>query len=295
MRGSRTHALIVTLVLLAACSDTPTTQSSSAPSAVAPSHHGSKLVSMGPATSVISSRGSIGFVCAYSHRNSDDPIVFPGEPHKSHSHEYFGARGVSATSTWRDLESLPNTCESDSDYSSYWVPSLLIQGEIVQPLNMALYLRTPDNAEPKNISLPPNGLELISVRSGWTCGRTETPTASWKRCPTSATTRLVLEYPDCWNNNDLRSDNHFSHVAQSQNGHCPRSHPVMLPQLVTEIRYNLPDAPRDTRPTLSSGSLAGVHGDMILSWNQALLKQDIDACVVRHVTCAMTWSTQYSD
>jgi hypothetical protein len=295
MRGFRTHAVIVALILLTACADTPSTQSSSAQANVTPSHHGSKLASMGTATSVSSSRGSIGFVCAYSHRNSDDPIVFRGEPNKSHSHEYFGARGVSAASTWRDLESLPNTCESASDYSSYWVPSLLVQGEIVQPLNMALYLRTPDNAEPKNVSLPPNGLELISVRSGWTCGRTETPTATWKRCPASATTRLVLEYPDCWNGNDVRSDDHFSHVTQSVNGRCPQSHPVMLPQLVTEFRYDMHDAPRNVTPTLSSGSLAGVHGDMILSWNQAMLKVDIDACIVRQVTCALTWSTEYSD
>jgi hypothetical protein len=26
--------------------------------------------------------------CAFSHRNNDDPVVFPGQPAKSHSHTY---------------------------------------------------------------------------------------------------------------------------------------------------------------------------------------------------------------
>ena len=288
MKIARVLALLISATCLVSCSGTRSTVTPSATNA----HEHTPSMGARVANTIISDSGSIGFVCAYSHRNNDDPIVFPGSPNKSHTHEYFGAIGVNANTVWQDLETLPNTCESDSDYSTYWVPSLFANGSPLGPLNMAVYVRTPYSADPRSVTVPPNGLELMSVRAGWTCARTQTPTASWAHCPRTAITRLILEYPDCWNGKDLRSPNHFAHVASSMNGQCPSSHPVMLPQLVTEVRYDFHGLTSASTLYFSSGTLQGAHGDMIISWDQSTLKRDIESCIVRIVTCDLTWSTQ---
>ena len=49
--------------------------------------------------------------CAFSHRNNDDAVVFPGQPGKSHSHTYIGNRSVTAATTPASLVGGLSTCE----------------------------------------------------------------------------------------------------------------------------------------------------------------------------------------
>ena len=42
--------------------------------------------------------------CTFSHRLADDPIVRPGQPGASHSHDFFGNRTTNANSTLEDDE-----------------------------------------------------------------------------------------------------------------------------------------------------------------------------------------------
>src|SRR5438034_2889321 len=53
-----------------------------------------------PAKSLARLRG-VNFVsgCRFSHRNTDDPIVFPGQPGKSHDHTFIGNDSTDAFST----------------------------------------------------------------------------------------------------------------------------------------------------------------------------------------------------
>ena len=44
-------------------------------------------------------RGYFAVPCQFSHRNQDDPIVFPGRPGRSHDHTYFGNTSTDANST----------------------------------------------------------------------------------------------------------------------------------------------------------------------------------------------------
>src|SRR5688572_5881503 len=62
--------------------------------------------------------------CGFSHRNNDDPIVFPGEPGRSHNHTYIGSRSVDAWSTAASLRRSETTCGNPSDSSTYWTPTL---------------------------------------------------------------------------------------------------------------------------------------------------------------------------
>lgn len=237
-------------------------------------------------------RGSFGVVCPYSHRNEDDPIVFPGAHHASHLHEYFGATRVDAHTTWQDLESMPNTCLSMGDLSSYWAPALLADGNPVTPIEMAVYLRTPENADPEEIVPPPNGLQLISIRHGWTCARNDAPSSSMPTCPKSAITRLLLEYPDCWDGKNLTSEDHFSHMAVSAQGKCPNSHPVHIPEMATEVRYQLSGT---HSYEFSSGPLDTAHADSIIVWNRKVIEREIRSCLKRRVNCDLTWFTALGD
>ena len=41
--------------------------------------------------------------CSFSHRNNDDPVVFPRQPGRSHNHTYIGNRSVDADTTTASL------------------------------------------------------------------------------------------------------------------------------------------------------------------------------------------------
>ena len=289
----RRYALLrcAAVAALTACSTSGTPQASLAHSSNAHTHP----LSLGVSESVVDPdsgrRGSFGVVCPFSHRNEDDPIVFPDESGASHQHDYFGATSVSATTRWKSLLTMPNLCKSMGDLSAYWAPTLQANLIDVDPTEMAVYLRTPTEADPSAIVTPPNGLELMSVRSGWTCARTDEPAAQMQYCPPPSTTRLILEYPDCWDGKNLSSVDHYSHVAVSVRGQCPTTHPKMIPQMATEIRYELKKFSKDTTYALSSGALDTAHADAILVWDQKVLAKEIRSCIKRRVNCDLTWFT----
>lgn len=233
--------------------------------------------------------GSFAVTCTFSHRLPDDPILAPGRPGASHLHDFFGAADVDARTQWAELALMETTCDNPFDWSSYWVPTLLAPEGAVDPASMAVYLRTPPHGERVDLVAPPNGLEMISVRSGWTCGRDDQPLVHPRNCPQSALTRLVLEYPDCWDGENLRARDGVAHLTTSVNGECPGSHPVHLPLLVTEVRWELRGR-AVTDLTLSSGG-HHAHGDILFAWDTERLRSEMDACLVRRVVCDLTWTS----
>jgi hypothetical protein len=52
---------------------------------------------------------SFGIRCDFSHRNSDDPIVHPGNPGAAHSHDFFGNTSTDAFSTLESLRAAGTT------------------------------------------------------------------------------------------------------------------------------------------------------------------------------------------
>src|SRR5262245_47196774 len=49
-------------------------------------------------------------VCGYSRTAKDDPIVYPGSPGLSHSHDFFGNDGTDAFSTYESLRADTTNC-----------------------------------------------------------------------------------------------------------------------------------------------------------------------------------------
>jgi hypothetical protein len=215
-------------------------------------------------------------VCGFSHRNNDDPIVFPGAPGRSHNHTYIGNRTVDASSTPESLKGGSSTCE-ELDSSTYWVPTLYEGVDAVTPLGAVLYY-TRHTSGP--IVAPPAGLKMVAGNAkarraqstsvvSFSCGG-----AGSKRFSTipqcSENTALVfnVRFPNCWNGNGTDSADHKRHMAYSLTGACPKSHPVRLPTIDLALIY--PPTSRHARP--SSGKFAA-HADFMNGWDLQLLER----------------------
>jgi hypothetical protein len=73
--------------------------------------------------------------CAFSHRAPDDAIVFPGQPGRSHLHDFIGNRTTDAFSTAESLRAGTTTCNREADRAAYWVPTLY-EGELRVPVKV---------------------------------------------------------------------------------------------------------------------------------------------------------------
>jgi hypothetical protein len=241
-------------------------------------------------------------VCRFSHRAADDPIVFPGVPGASHSHDFFGNRTTNAASTYDSLRAADTTsCNRTGDTAAYWAPSLLLDGQLVEPLGINAYYRT-GGKDPASIQAFPAGLRMIAGDArataaqplrvtSWGCfGEAQMrPQATPPTCPFDGRTnglKLTVRFPDCWDGVNLDSADHKSHMAYSMRGQCPASHPVPVPMIVLNVRYATAGGPS---AVLASGNSPYTgHADFFNAWDQAMLEQLVRACLNASVHCGAT-------
>lgn len=231
--------------------------------------------------------------CRFSHRAGDDPIVFPGLAGVSHDHTFVGNVSTNAFSTVSTLRAAGTTCQRPNDTAAYWMPTLLVDGAVVTPAGATIYYRRRTIAPTTPF---PAGLEIVAGNAHataaqdpritfWNCGvqsgiaRSVTPPT----CPDAraAGLRLHVTFPDCWNGKTLDSDDHHSHMAYSEAGVCPASHPVPVPALTVIFRYPTTGGPTST---LSSGGQLTGHADFFNAWNQSALTRLVTTCLdaLRH-------------
>jgi hypothetical protein len=247
------------------------------------------------AQSLLRLRG-VNFVsgCGFSHRNTDDPIVFPGEPGRSHDHTFLGNATTNAFSTVDTLRGAPSSCRRAGDSAAYWVPTLVTStGQAVLPRAATVYYRRRTLAP---VQAFPQGFELIAGNSkatavqglritSWNCGPLAgiRPQPTIPSCPDADRRGLALhiQFPDCWDGINLNSPDHQSHMAYSVRGVCPAGHPVAVPGLQVNVRY--PSAGGPGLMLSSGGQLSG-HADFFNAWNQAALTQLVNGCLnaLRH-------------
>ena len=81
--------------------------------------------------------GSFRTMCSLAKMAFDDPIVFPGQPGKSHLHMFFGNTAVSGNSTAASIKSTGNgTCKGGTlNRTAYWTPAMVDTktGSVVMP------------------------------------------------------------------------------------------------------------------------------------------------------------------
>jgi Domain of unknown function (DUF1996) len=213
-------------------------------------------------------------VCGFSHRNNDDPILFPGKPGRSHNHTFIGNRVVDASTTAASLRDGTTTCDLDLDSSTYWVPTVYVGREPVTPLAAVVYYT---NRTSGSVVAPPAGLKMLAGNpfakrpqakgiASWSCGGVGgTPRfAAISACAQDDALELNVLFPNCWNGRQTDSANHKRHMAYSSPaGRCPASHPVRLPTITLVLLY--PPIPRGAQP--SSGKFSA-HADFINGWDQ---------------------------
>jgi hypothetical protein len=216
--------------------------------------------------------------CAFSHRNNDDAVVFPGQPGKSHSHTYIGNRSVTAATTPASLVGGRSTCESEFDSSAYWMPTLFVGQDDITPLTSIVYYV---NRSRERIAAPPKGLVMVAGNAdaksrqpkgiaSWSCGavggkpRFHTIPA----CTEDQMLQLQVTFPNCWDGRRLDSADHKQHMKYAARGLCPASHAVALPQLILIVLY--PPVPLGSQ--VASGRF-GAHADFMNGWDQAELER----------------------
>lgn len=298
---SRAWTLLALALLAAACSGDDGQATSSTASGQEPGREGGA-----PSAALVATeeeRGSFMTPCEHSHSGPDDPIVHAGHTGASHLHEFFGATTTDASSTAESLLAAETTCRSAADRSAYWVPALFVDGEQVQPQEVIAYYRVPLGADARQVHTPPNGLEMIAGDQHatgpqdsdvvhWSCGssgeRSPVPTMCWP----GAQPLFRLTFAPCWDGENLRSPDHHSHLARlGDDGSCPESHPVLLPELTLEVRY--PDTGGLASPgpqpdvALASGSIpvTGSHGDALLAWDEEFITGEVETCLRDNLYC----------
>ncbi|CAI7872808.1 unnamed protein product, partial [Closterium sp. NIES-54] len=66
--------------------------------------------------------------CNFSHAARNDPIVFPGQPGKSHLHDFLGSKKTNAfTTDGTKLVGSATTCGLKADSAAYWFPSVFMR------------------------------------------------------------------------------------------------------------------------------------------------------------------------
>jgi hypothetical protein len=241
---------------------------------------GTKPSDAAPAAPRLPPIGEFVAFCDLSHRRADDPIVFPGQPGVSHSHEFMGNKTTDAASTVESLLAGGTTCDPVTDLSSYWVPTLFdAQGAAVAIEHATFYyLVHVDDASA--VQPYPLGLKIIAGEAmaaappdpshiKWSClGAPDSSTSEIVSCPGASKLELLINFPDCWNGVDLDSPNHKSHMTYSAAGACPASHPVVVPALQFKLRYATTGAPG---MTIASGPGYTAHADFFNAWEPAAL------------------------
>lgn len=238
-------------------------------------------------------RGRMVTTCDLSHLASDDPLVMPGQAGASHLHAFFGNRSVDAASSVAAIADGDTTCETVADRASYWVPALLDEhGSPIEPDGADVYYRAGRGVDPTAVEPYPHGLAVIAGNGhasepqpvsvvGWSCSANPVRSAQPPSC--AGALRLRITFPDCWNGDDLRSEDHRSHMAYSDAQGCPSSHPVAVPQLELVVRY--PHTGDTDGLSLSSGPPGTAHADFWNLWEPDALAREVRACINGNVVC----------
>jgi hypothetical protein len=212
--------------------------------------------------------GALRFICKAGQVLPDDPLVYPGQPGKSHLHQFYGNTAADAYSTYESLRTKgTSTCNRGVDIpanrSGYWMPAMLdANGNPTKLAFAIIYYKRRPITDPKcsianfqaegNCLTIPNGLRFIfgydmltgksPTGSLWfNCqgpgavpGHYSDLTQALANCPTGALVGAVIEAPSCWDGKNLDTPNHRDHVAYPGYGswgylRCPLDHPYVIP------------------------------------------------------------------
>lgn len=241
-----------------------------------------------------------------------DPIIGLDERVVSqHVHTVTGARSFGHVVRDSDFdESLGTTCSVPEDMSMYWAPALYYRDNgtlrIVKTTHTHYYLGIGDGYIRKGNKLHafPRGLRVIVGDNSNRRERTGQGWPSWhcivdhpgpknlflgnpsysklppryapdgRKCVSWQANML---FPNCWDGTSLDSADHKSHMAYMPNfGACPKSHPILVPQLLFQVEFHLDGIPTSADAAdfvLANGdsTMGSFHGDYIAGFDENVL------------------------
>ena len=216
------------------------------------------------------SEGAFRFTCGgAANLRYDDPVVYPGQPGKSHLHQPWGNADFNADTTPATLaasaETDCNATRFSLNRSLYWMPALVLANSTtaIQPDLISVYYKRSakgsaqcDPASPlfvgKCVSLP-NQIRFIF---GWNAAKptAKVEGATWyctggtgkhysnlddvfaSGCKPGDTLVANTIAPNCWDGKYLDTPDHRSHMAYAGwytpdgQRHCPENFPYLIPQ-----------------------------------------------------------------
>lgn len=243
--------------------------------------------------------------CAPNHTAPDDPIVFPGQPGKSHDHTFMGNTLTNADTTMGSLDQGGTSCNAVGDKSAYWMPSLYDGDRKIMPIGPQTIYYKAGVTDYTSVRPFPKGLRFVvgspmqskdefqhlkGTVEGWECGESYHNWDFPASCPTSQDTQLNirLQAPSCWDGIHLDTPDHQSHMAYpvasgaNYNG-CPADHPVALPMI--EFKMAWPVNGDMSQVRLASGAGFSFHYDFMDGWDAATLQAMVTHCINHGLQC----------
>jgi hypothetical protein len=240
--------------------------------------------------------------CSVAHTLSDDPIVFPGQPGRSHNHTFLGNVTTNAYSTLATLNAGTTTCKVPADRSAYWFPTLFgPKGAILPNFAQVIYYKSGITDYTKLVPFPV-GLRFITgdmmateeefenapgKAEGFQCGSNFN---NWD-FPISCAegTHLVIRYhsPSCWNGMDLTpaeaaAAGRGKNMEYPVEGVCPADFPVAVPMLEFKISFPVSDM---TNLAFASGRGYSWHYDFFNAWEPETLAALVEHCINGGLQC----------
>jgi hypothetical protein len=252
-------------------------------------------------------------VCDLAMNTRLDPLMMPGKCN-SHMHSVFGSSHFGAAVTLDDMtlghnELANTTCNIPADGSMYWAPSLYFHNRTenkyyIVPSYLKAYYFNRGDTQP--LHKMPIGLRMIrgnpyrktplvhehsikndTVNLFWygsndTGGFPDFLDEDWQP-------RIM--FPNCWDGKNLetaiRGQNTHMAFRDESNGLCPASHPLRVPQLFTEVNYQIGSFANHHPEVLRSDFMLatgdkkgwGAHVDYISGWQQEVLDAALETCV----------------
>src|SRR5215210_4249714 len=275
--------------------------------------------------------------CALTKTGAFDPIVFPGQPEPvGHRHLFFGSTAISPTSTTVSaLQAGSSTClfeagtkgatafpqfgANGGNFSSYWVPDLLVRNDSWvgdKPLEVnvtqlsAYYRKGASSIDPHSVKPFPSGLRMVirdrntsKTNVQWYCSSTngegnngifrERPYDCDTTTPYKSVTARIT-FPQCGDGR-LDSSDHISHMVYAGDNGCPKDHPHVFQRLFIHAKYDTPLGANSKLAIDASGEdpaahadpdpATGFHADYIEAWQPTTLQFFVDHCIHAGIIC----------
>ncbi|MFI6033313.1 DUF1996 domain-containing protein [Streptomyces sp. NPDC051315] len=244
--------------------------------------------------------------CSVTHTAPDDPIVYPGQPGRSHDHTFMGNTSTDAHSTTDSLYGGDTRCLAPADGSAYWMPSLYNGDKKILPVGPQVIYYKAGVTDYTSVRPFPKGLRFVvgdpmqsadefrrhrGFVEGWECGDSFFNVDIPANCPSRPDVQLNIrmQAPSCWDGKYLDTPDHKSHMAYpvvkpgTNDNMCPASHPVAVPMI--EFKMAFPVNGDMSRVRLAGGRGYSFHYDFFNAWEERTLKALVDHCIVGGFQC----------